>query len=165
MNILVMGAGALGGYFGGRLAEAGHDVTFVARGAQLEALQQNGLKIQSPAGDLHLPTVKAVSDPKKGPNADVVLFLVKNFDVEAAAQTLLHSLKPDCVIVTLQNGVSAFQRLGEIVGHDRVVPGIAFIRLMSKRRTLSDIVPNYKSLYLDRVAKPTLIKSIDWLLL
>ncbi len=127
MDILVMGAGALGGYFGGRLADAGHTVTFVARGAHLEALQQMGLKIQSPAGDLHLPEVNATHEPEPGANADIVLFLVKNFDVEAAAETLLPSLKPDSVIVTLQNGVSAHQRLGDIVGHDRVVPGIAFI--------------------------------------
>ena len=127
MEILVMGAGALGGYFGGRLADAGHDVTFVARGAHLEALKENGLKIESPAGDLHLPKVKATNDPAEFPGADVVLFLVKNFDVEGAAETLLPSLKPNSVVVTLQNGVSAPQRLGEVIGHDRVVPGIAFI--------------------------------------
>lgn len=127
MHILVMGAGALGGYFGGRLAGAGHNVTFVARGAQLEAFQQNGLKIESPTGDLHLPEISAVEDPNLSGKADIVLFLVKNFDVEAAAQALLPSLKSDSVVVTLQNGVSAASRLGEIIGHDRVVPGIAFI--------------------------------------
>ena len=127
MKILVMGAGALGGYFGGRLAAAGHDVTFVARGAHLAALQQNGLQIESPTGDLHLPKVNAIADPGAAASADIVLFLVKNFDVEAAAQALLPNLKPDSVILTLQNGVSAAQRLGNIVGQDRVAPGIAFM--------------------------------------
>ncbi len=127
MNVLVMGAGALGGYFGGRLAGAGHNVTFVARGAQLEAMQKNGLIIESPAGDLCLPRVTAVSNPAGAEEADVVLFLVKNYDVEEAAKTLLPSLKPDSVIVTLQNGVSAPDRLRQVVGVEHVVPGIAFI--------------------------------------
>ncbi len=127
MNILVMGAGALGGYFGGRLAGAGHNVTFVARGAHLEAMRKNGLKIESPVGNLHLLRVTALSDPAEAEEADVVLFLVKNFDVEEAAQSLLPTLKPDSVIVTLQNGVSAPERLRRVVGAERVVSGIAFI--------------------------------------
>ncbi len=127
MDIFVMGAGALGGYFGGRLAGAGHNVTFVARGAHLEAMQQNGLRIESPIGDLYLPEVTAMGDPAEAAEADVVLFLVKNFDVKTAAQTLLPVLKSNSVVVTLQNGVSAPHRLGDIIGHDRVVPGIAFI--------------------------------------
>ncbi len=127
MDILVMGAGALGGYFGGRLAGAGHNVTFVARGAHLEAMQKDGLTIESPMGDLHLPMVTAVSSPAEAAEADVVLFLVKNFDIEEAAQALVPTLKPDSVIVTLQNGVSAPNRLRQIVGVERVVSGIAFI--------------------------------------
>ncbi len=127
MKILVMGAGALGGYFGGRLVEAGNKVTFVARGAHLEALQENGLRIESPVGDLLLPKVQAVNTPQKDSDADVVLFLVKNYDVESAARVLLPFLKPDSVVVTLQNGVTAPRLLGDIIGHERVVPGIAFI--------------------------------------
>ncbi|MEM7303090.1 MAG: ketopantoate reductase family protein [Pseudomonadota bacterium] len=127
MNILVMGAGALGGYFGGRLAGAGHNVTFVARGAHLEAMQRDGLKIESPTGNLHLPKVQAVGQPEPDGSAEIVLFLVKNFDVESAAQSLLPCLNPNSVNVTLQNGVSTPQRLGEIVGPECVAPGIAFI--------------------------------------
>ncbi|MEX0287437.1 MAG: ketopantoate reductase family protein [Paracoccaceae bacterium] len=127
MDILVMGAGALGGYFGGRLAGAGHNVTFVARGAHLAAMQASGLRIESPVGDLHLPLVGAVGDPSEADPADVVLFLVKNRDVEGAARALGPVLKPDSVVVTLQNGVSAPVRLGAVIGPDRVVPGVAFI--------------------------------------
>ncbi len=127
MDVLVMGAGALGGYFGGRLAGTGHNVTFVARGAQLEALQKNGLTIESPAGDLRLSNVRAVSNPVEAPEADIVLFLVKNYDIEVSAKMLLPSLTSSSVIVTLQNGVSAPDRLRQIVGIEHVVPGIAFI--------------------------------------
>jgi len=127
MDVLVMGAGALGGYFGGRLAEAGHRVTFVARGAQLQALRQRGLKIESPAGNLEIPKVHAIADPAECAHADIVLFLVKAFDVDAAAKMLGSCLSPTTAVVTLQNGVSAPSRLGEIIGHDRVIPGVAFI--------------------------------------
>ena len=77
MKIAVMGAGALGGYFGGRLAAAGADISFIARSAHLEALRSTGLKIESPLGDLHLPKVNATSDPADVGPVDMVLFLVK----------------------------------------------------------------------------------------
>src|SRR5713226_4001814 len=77
MRIAAMAAGAVGSYFGGRLAAAGHDVTFIARRAHLEALRKNGLKIESVHGDLHLPKVNATDDPKQVGVVDIVLFAVK----------------------------------------------------------------------------------------
>ncbi len=124
MNILIMGAGALGSYFGGRLQAAGHDVTYVARGAHLEAMQSRGLKIESGAGDLTLPDVRAVAHPSEGPQPDAVFFLVKNYDVETAAETLLPSLGPETFVVTGQNGVSAPDRLARVIGEERVTPGV-----------------------------------------
>jgi 2-dehydropantoate 2-reductase len=127
MRILMMGAGALGGYFGGRLAAAGHDVTFIARGAHLAALQADGLRIESPFGDLHLREVRALADPGAAPTPDIAFLLVKNYDLEAAAEALRPALGAATCVVTLQNGVSAPDRLAEIIGPERVVPGVAYI--------------------------------------
>ncbi len=122
-----MGAGALGCYFGGRLAAAGNDVAFIARGRQLEALQQNGLRIESPLGDLHLPKVQAAEQPASIGNVDVVLFLVKLYDTEAAASALSPMLTPKTAVASFQNGIDAWSRIGEIVGHHRVIGGTAVI--------------------------------------
>ena len=122
MRIAVMGAGALGGYFGGRLAAAGADVTFIARGAHLDALRSNGLKIESPLGDLHLPKVNATSDPAEVGPVDMVLFLVKLYDTEEAARAIAPLLGPETAIVTFQNGVNSSERIGRIAGDGRVIP-------------------------------------------
>ena len=82
MRIAVMAAGAVGGYFGGRLAAAGHDVAFIARGAHRDAIRRDGLKIESTLGDLHLKDVNVTDDPKQVGPVDVVLFAVKQWDTE-----------------------------------------------------------------------------------
>ncbi len=127
MKFAVMGAGAMGGYFGGRLAAAGHDVTLIARGAHLAALQENGLTVISPKGDLHLPNISAVATPDEVGPVDVILFMVKNYDVADAGTAIRPMLGPDTFAVTCQNGVSAPDRLAEIIGADRVIPGVARI--------------------------------------
>ncbi|MDF1856856.1 2-dehydropantoate 2-reductase [Pseudooceanicola sp.] len=127
MKIAVMGAGALGGYFGGRLAQAGHDVWLIARGAHLAAIQTGGLRILSPRGDAHLPDIHATGDPAEVGPVDVILFMVKNGDVETAAEAIKPMIRPDTLIVTCQNGISAWERLGAIVGAQHVVPGVARI--------------------------------------
>lgn len=127
MKIAVMGAGALGGYFGARLALAGHEVWFVARGAHLAAMQAGGLRVLSPKGDLELNPVKAVADPADVGRVDVVLFMVKNRDVEGAGEQIRPMLGPDTMVVTCQNGVTAWERLGAIIGPAHVVPGVARI--------------------------------------
>src|SRR5882724_6001095 len=88
MRIAIVGAGGVGGYFGGRLAEAGADVTFLARGAHLNALRSRGLRIVSPKGDAHITSVSATDDPAAIRGAGVVLFAVKLYDAEAATQLL-----------------------------------------------------------------------------
>ncbi|WP_375689548.1 ketopantoate reductase family protein [Pseudooceanicola sp. LIPI14-2-Ac024] len=125
MKIAVMGAGALGGLFGGRLAADGHEVWMIARGAHLAAIKAKGLTILSPKGDAHLPDALATDDPAEVGPCDVILFMVKNGDVESAAQSITPMIKDDTLIVTCQNGISAWERLGDIVGRQHVVPGVA----------------------------------------
>lgn len=125
MKIAIMGAGALGGYFGGRLAAARHDVTLIARGAHLQAIRKDGLRIQSPKGDLHLPDIKATDDPSIVGTVDVVMFMVKNYDVENAARAIGPMLGENTMVVTCQNGVSAPDTLGAVIGVEKVVPGVA----------------------------------------
>ena len=127
MKIAVMGAGALGGYFGGRLSQAGHDVWLIARGAHLEALKSEGLRIISPKGDAHLTDIRVTGDPAEVGEVDVVFFMVKNRDVEGAAAAIKPMLGAETFVVTCQNGISAWERLGAIIGPERVIPGVARI--------------------------------------
>jgi 2-dehydropantoate 2-reductase len=117
----------VGGYFGGRLAAAGEDVTFLARGAHLNALQTGGLHIQSPNGDVHLPKVQATDRPQAIGPVDVVLFTVKLYDVDASAATLTPLIGPDTVVITLQNGVDAMDMVATHIGNAHVAGGAAYI--------------------------------------
>lgn len=125
MKIAVMGAGALGGYFGGRLAQAGHEVWLIARGAHLDALRTGGLRIESPNGDAHIRDIRATGDPGEVGPVEVILFMVKNRDVETAAVAIAPMLGPETFAVTCQNGITAWERLSAVIGADRVVPGVA----------------------------------------
>jgi 2-dehydropantoate 2-reductase len=127
MRIAAMAAGAVGGYFGGRLAAAGHDVAFIARRAHLNALRKDGLKIESVHGDLHLPKVTATDDPKEVGPVDVVLFAVKLWDTETAAELTRPLVGPDTRVITLQNGVDSYERVSPILGKDKTVAGTAYI--------------------------------------
>src|SRR6266571_8301692 len=99
MRIAIVGAGGVGGYFGGRLAATGVDVCFLARGAHLRALRAHGLRIQSPRGDLHLARVDATDDPAAVGPVDIVLFAVKLYDAEAALSLLPPLLGPATVVI------------------------------------------------------------------
>jgi 2-dehydropantoate 2-reductase len=127
MRIAIMAAGAVGGYFGARLADAGDDVTFFARGANLEAIRKNGLKIESPLGDLHLKSVQVTDDPKSVGPVDVILFAVKMWDIEQAAQSLRPLIGPTTQVITLQNGIDAVDTIAPILGADHVAGGTAQI--------------------------------------
>src|SRR5687768_17695691 len=105
MRIAVMAAGAVGGYFGARLAAAGHDVVFFARGAHLDAIRTNGLRVESVHGNLHLRDVSATDTADGVAPVDVVVFAVKLWDSERAAETLKPLLKPSTRVITLQNGI------------------------------------------------------------
>jgi len=127
MRIAVMAAGAVGGYFGGRMAAAGHDVSFIARGAHLDALRKNGLTVESTLGNLHLTTIKATPDPGEVGAVDVVLFAVKLWDTETAAEAARPLVGPQTRVITLQNGVDSVERIAPILGADQVAGGLAYI--------------------------------------
>jgi 2-dehydropantoate 2-reductase len=127
MRIAVMAAGAVGGYFGARMAAAGHEVHFIARGAHLEAIRNNGLKIESTLGNLHLQQVNATDDPKSVGPVDIVLFAVKLWDTEKAGEQARPLVGPNTRVITLQNGVDSVERLAPILGADNVVGGTTYI--------------------------------------
>ena len=127
MKIAIFGSGGVGGYFGGRLAAAGEDVTFIARGAHLAAMRQHGLFIESPNGNAHVTPVKATDRIDSIGPVDVVLFTVKLYDVDAAAATLKPLIGPDTVVITLQNGVEAVDMVARHVGAEHVAGGTAYI--------------------------------------
>jgi len=126
MKIAAMGAGGVGGYFGARLQQAGHDVTFFARGRHLEAIRANGLKVESPHGDALLK-VRVLEDPREAGVADVVLFAVKLWDTEAAAEKLRPAVGPATAIIPFQNGVESIARLGKVFPEKSVLGGSAYI--------------------------------------
>jgi len=127
MRIVIMGAGALGGYFGVRLAAAGNDVAFVARGAHLAAIQRQGLRVTSARGDVHLRDVVATQDPGTLGPADMVLIGVKLWDLEAAAQAVKPLVRPGTAVVAFQNGVSKDDTLVRALGPEAVIGGVAQI--------------------------------------
>jgi 2-dehydropantoate 2-reductase len=127
MKIAAMAAGAVGGYFGARLAADGHDVFFIARGANLDAIRTNGLRIESVHGDLHLPKVNVTDDPKSVGPVDVVLFAVKLWDTEKAAELTRPMVGANTRVITVQNGIDSVERMQPILGAERVVGGVAYI--------------------------------------
>ena len=127
MRIAILGSGGVGGYFGGRLAAAGSDVSFVARGAHLDALRERGLRILSAQGDIHLPTVRATDDPTTIGPVDLVFFTVKQYDTETALQTLRPLVGPHTLVVPFQNGVDAVDTLVGAVGRDHVAGGTTYV--------------------------------------
>lgn len=126
MRIAVVGSGAVGGYYGARLARAGHQVTFIARGAHLQAIQERGLLIWSPLGDF-VVRAPATSDTEKVGPADLVLFAVKSYDNESALSRLPPLCAPQTAVLTLQNGVDSADQLAAVVGPDRVLAGATYI--------------------------------------
>lgn len=127
MRIAVMGTGGVGGYFGARLAQAGNDVTFVARGAHLAAMRDHGLKVESAAGPMHLPRVQATADLAEVGPVDVVMFCVKLWDVESAALAVRPLVADGGVVVPFQNGLVTPEILERAVGPAHVAPGVAYI--------------------------------------
>ncbi len=127
MRIAVMGAGGVGGYFGARLAQGGHDVAFIARGRHLTAMRERGLAVRSALGDAHLPGPAVTDDPATLAPADVVLFAVKLWDTEAAASAIRPVVAGGGVVIPFQNGVESIERIGAIVGAQRVMGGVAQI--------------------------------------
>jgi len=130
MKIAFIGIGGLGGYFGGRLAKAGNDVTFIARGAMLEALRKNGLRVESPLGDFALPKVQATGDTASVGHADAVFVTTKAWQVTEAAQQIGTMVGPETVVVPLQNGVEAYDQLAAVLGPEPVLGGMCHVIAM-----------------------------------
>ena len=127
MRIAVMGAGGVGGYFGALLARAGHDVAFVARGRHLAAMREHGLRVRGAAGEIRIERPTASDEPATLGVRDVVLFAVKLWDTESAADAIRPLLGPRSVVIPFQNGVESVERIGRIVGARHVMGGAAYI--------------------------------------
>jgi len=127
MHIVVFGAGGVGGYFGGRLAQSGQNVTFIARGAQLAALLKDGLTVESIKGDFSVHPVMAIDDTSRVDNVDAVLVCVKTWQVSRAAKAIVSMLGPDTFVIPLENGVEAPSQLAEILGREHVLGGLCRI--------------------------------------
>ena len=122
LRILVLGAGGVGGYFGGRLAQAGADVTFLVRPARREQIERDGLRITSPLGDATL-RVKTVLATELTPGYDVVLLTCKAYDLDSSMDAIAPAVSGDCTVVPLLNGLAHLERLDERFGREHVIGG------------------------------------------
>ncbi len=127
MKIMVMGSGGVGGYYGALLARQGNDVTFIARGTHLEAIRTNGLQVKSIFGDFTIHPAKAAVAPAEAGTVDLILFCTKTYSTDEAARALLPVIGPQTAVLSLQNGVDACERIGNIVGVEHVVGGATWL--------------------------------------
>ena len=127
MKIAFMGSGGVGGLIGARLAQAGCDVSFIARGAHLAAMREHGLKLESPVGNVHLPNVRVTDDPGSLGPVDIVVIAVKLWDTGAAARAIAPLIGPDTGVLSLQNGVRKDEILRPIFGERALMGGVAYM--------------------------------------
>lgn len=127
MRIAVFGSGGVGGYFGGRLAQAGEEVTFIARGQHLKTMQSEGLRVDSIQGDFRVKPVQATEDPRQIGEVDIVLVAVKAWQVPEAALAMQPLMGLDTGVIPLGNGVDAPTQLAKILGLERVLGGLCHI--------------------------------------
>ncbi|HSF80721.1 MAG TPA: 2-dehydropantoate 2-reductase [Anaerolineales bacterium] len=127
MRIAVFGAGGVGGYFGGRLAQSGQEVIFIARGAHLEAMQRAGLRVDSLKGDFTVQPVQATADPAQAGPVEAVLLGVKAWQVSEAARAMLPMIGEHTCVLPLENGVEAPEQLADVLGVERVLGGLCHI--------------------------------------
>jgi 2-dehydropantoate 2-reductase len=127
MKIAMMGSGGVGGLIGARLAHAGCDVSFVARGPHLAAMREHGLKLESQVENVHLRKVRVTDDPGTLGAVDLVIFSVKLWDTEAAARSILPLIGPDTGVISLQNGVVKDDILRPIIGDKALMGGVAYM--------------------------------------
>jgi len=133
VKIAIMGSGGVGGYHGGLLARAGHDVTFIARGAHLAALRANGLQVQSVHGDFVVAPVQATDDPAEVGLVDLVLVTVKTTATDEAARAIQPLVGPDTAVLSLQNGIDAAERIGAVVGLAHLLGGATWVSSVVER--------------------------------
>jgi len=127
MKIAIIGAGGVGGFFGARLQQAGADVHFVARGAHRAAMRAEGLRVESPLGDIHLPRVNVTDNPADIGPADIVWLAVKLWDMDAAITSMRPLMAPHTGVISFQNGVEKDDILREAFGDRAVMGGVAYI--------------------------------------
>lgn len=127
MKIAVLGAGGIGGYYGGLLARSGQDVTFIARGEHLAAIREHGLRVESVHGDFEVHPARATDDPAQVGSVDLVLVTVKSYDLVAAAKAARPLVGPETVVLPLLNGLDAAERLAAVFGDEHVLAGLAHI--------------------------------------
>lgn len=127
MRIAVMGTGGIGGYFGGLLARSGEDVTFIARGEHLRAIQTHGLRIVSVHDNFTVEPAQATDDPKAIGPVDLVLFATKTYHIDAAIAQIGPLIGPTTVVLPLQNGVEAPERAAEVLGKGHVLGGACWL--------------------------------------
>ncbi|HEX9839170.1 MAG TPA: ketopantoate reductase family protein [Anaerolineales bacterium] len=127
MKILIMGTGGVGGYYGGLLAQQGNDVTFIARGAHLYAIRHEGLKVKSVHGDFSVSPANATEDPAKVGPVDLILFSVKTYHTDEAAEAIRPAVGPQTAVLSLQNGIDAAERIGKVVGMEHVLGGATWL--------------------------------------
>ncbi|MDD5170283.1 MAG: 2-dehydropantoate 2-reductase [Syntrophales bacterium] len=127
MKIAIMGTGGVGGYFGGLLAKGGQDVTFIARGAHLQAIRDRGLRIKSVLGDFAITPSKATDNPADIGIVDLVLVTVKTYHTTEAAQAIKPIIGPETLVIPLQNGVEAAESIGNVIGMEHLIGGATWL--------------------------------------
>ena len=127
MRIAIMGSGGVGGYYGGLLAKAGQELTFIARGAHLQAIRDKGLHVKSVHGDFTVSPVKATDRPGEIGAVDLVLVATKTYHTEEAAQAIKPLIGDNTVVISLQNGIDAAERIGSAVGMERMLGGATWL--------------------------------------
>jgi 2-dehydropantoate 2-reductase len=127
MRIAVVGAGGTGGYFGGLLARAGQDVTFIARGTHLEAMRARGLTLESRLAGTFTVLVRATDDPNEVGPVDLILFCVKTYDTDTAADSIRPLIRPDTMLLSLQNGIDNEERIARLTRHVSGIGAVAYV--------------------------------------
>jgi 2-dehydropantoate 2-reductase len=127
MKIVVLGAGGMGGYYGGLLSQHGHEVTFIARGQHLAAIQQNGLQVKSVHGDFTVSPASATDDPSQVGIPELILFCTKTYNTDDAVQKIRPIVGKETAVLSLQNGIDAPERIGKVVGMEHIIAGATWI--------------------------------------
>ncbi len=127
MKIAIMGTGGVGGYYGGLLARAGHDVTFIARGEHMRAIREKGLEVRSVFGDFRIKPAAVTDDPASVGPVELIVFATKTYQIAEAARAILPMVGSDAVVLPLQNGVDAAERIGEVIGAKHVLGGVTYL--------------------------------------
>ncbi|MBT2570648.1 ketopantoate reductase family protein [Planococcus sp. ISL-110] len=155
MKILIVGAGAIGGYFGGRLLEKGEDVTFLVREGRKDKLQQTGLKIQSKHGDLQLQP-KLITKKDQSPPFDVVLVSTKSYQLAGAIEDIRPFVSAETMILPLLNGIAHLQLLTKAFGEERVIGGLCFVETtLAEDGTIVQTSPVHQLVYGERTGEKT----------